>query len=404
MSVAFAQPDAAALAPLVNRKLTGGLEDALARFADTDMLAQGKIVLISLDPVAEAFGKRWPMRADQVYEHVDRTVERMVGLQGESLRVSETDYLICQPEAGRFLAQAVGLRVLREVVGHFLGAAHLADAGVHEVVKVSNGVVEARQVDATDIEVLASNEVQPRAAAPAAPSQDAAWAPFVTSDGRMLKVSCSLEPVFELKMYNRIGMRMSRRVWISGSDRPATQAQIGDLARGDVLRADLATIARGVDRLHSEAASGREPTLIVPISYLSLTCQRGRVDIINALKAAASLVKQGLICEICNIEGVPQSALLTAIGLIRPYSLYVIGRLVSPEHAGRLGLADAGLQGLSFELAAEERGAEFMGGLKTSIQAARKVSRSVMVHGAVSTREMGLIAVLGASHASLRGS
>lgn len=406
-------PGPASPAPAgVPRLASVGLAASLERFNDPSLLQEGKVNVVSVDAVLERLGARWPQRRDQVYDHVERTLEKHLGLRGYFARVSETDYLICQPDLGRFSAQAACLRYLREIFQYFLGDGRPADNCVHQVTKISREAVTATQVDARHVEREEEVEQAERRQA----AQDAAelaskaatldqWSPFVASDGRELRVTCTLEPVLELKTFGRIGFRMARRVLVTSTGEALPAHAVSNLSSADILKIDLATIARGLDRVKADEAGGPQLSLIVPVSHVSLSSQRARTQIVVALKTAGSMVKRGVICEICDIEGVPQGALLSAASLIRPFSLFVVGRLnVAPPTPSTLAqLKGAGLQALSVECPRRQSEAEFMEWAKATIDAAKQVSKSVLVYQASSSRDAGLAGLLGATHASVRG-
>ncbi|MET3528695.1 hypothetical protein [Phenylobacterium koreense] len=388
----------------VERLVSAGLEATLERFDDPALLSEGKVSVISLEAVSQRFGAKWPVRRSQVYDHVARTLQRHLGVQGYYARVSETDYLIAQPALSRFAGQANCLRYLREILGHFLGEAHLADDGVHQVTRVTQKAVEARKVDARHVEEAERREIA--ASRPAASGQGRSvvqWSPFVAADGRSLHVSCALEPVYELKSYARIGMRLTRRVLSDETGETLTAAEVANLARADIIRIDIATIARGVERLSVQDGDSREQCLIVPISYTTLSSQRGRAEIVTVFKSARSRVKRGVICEIGDIEGVPHGALASTVSLIRPFALLVVGRIAANAPSALIvQLKGVGLQGLAFECPGHQREAEFAEWATKSIGAAKHVARSVLIYGADSAGKAGLAGVLGASHASLR--
>jgi hypothetical protein len=396
---------AAAAAPGVTRLMSAGIETQLERFEDPALLGEGKVNIIALDAIVERSGARWEMRRQQVYDHVERTLERYLGLEGYFLRVSETDFLICQPGLGRFAGQAACLRYLREILSHFLGEGQLADLGVHQVAKLGAGRVEATLVEASGLdrqaEQEAEREAEAAALAAAAPRPPQEWSPITASDGRDIKVSCTLEPVFELKGYTRIGFRMRRRILLADSGEEVAPAVVAVLPRSDILRIDLATVERGLDRLRAEPDDERAPTLIVPVSYITLSNQRGRAEIVEAFKQARQLVDHGVICEVCDIEGVPQVALLTAISLIRPFCLFVVGRLDGVSPATIRELKGAGLQAISVECPRGLGEAEFLGWAKAAIGMARKAVRSVMIYRTASSRQAGMAALLNATHASI---
>lgn len=388
------------------RLVSAGAEEAMARFADPELLAAGKVNVISLEAVEARFGARWGLRADQVYDFTTRVLERGVGEDGFYLRVSATDFFIVQPERNAIAGQAACLRYLREVLNHFLGEDGMAASSVFQVTKIADGRLEAAGLH-EGVESLADQPEAPPAA-PERSVQESAdqWNPFVAADGRRLRVSATLEPVYEVKGFTRIGFRMVRRVMAMpcfgrAEEEELPWQQVSRLPTADLLRIDLATIARGVDRLRAEAGVEQMLSLIVPLSFVSLSSQRGRTELVKQLKEAGGLVRLGVICEICDIEGVPPSALLSAVSLVRPFAVLVAGRLmdVSPHVIFRL--QGGGLQALSFECPPGLGGAEFIGWAHTTIAAARRVTRAVMVYRAGSSQQTGALASLGASHVSV---
>ena len=391
----------------VVRHMSAGLGAALEQFEDPSLLDEGKVSIIALDAVYQRFGERWPSRRDQVYDHVERTLERHLGLEGYFLRVSETDFLICQPSLGRYAGQASAIRYLREILSHFLGEAQLADNCVHQVNKISAGAVEAHQLDARRVEVAEVQEEKQRkdveqTSATARSATVDRWTPFVAADGRTLRVSCALEPVFELKGFARIGFRLARKVLVVGSEEELSATAIAGLSRADILRIDLATIARGMDRLRADQSGEQQQSLIVPVSFTSLSSQKGRLEIVEAFKEASGLVLRGVICEICDIEGVPQVALLSAASLIRPFALFVVGRLHQTPPPAIAQLKGAGLQAISFECPPNQGEAEFISWAKASVDAAKQIAKSILVYRTASARNAGLVALMGATHASVR--
>jgi hypothetical protein len=193
---------------------------------------------------------------------------------------------------------------------------------------------------------------------------------------------------------------MIRRVIVVQTGEELSNQQAAALSAGDLLRADLATITRGIDRLRGEAGE-RQLSLIVPMSFSSLSSQRGRAELIAPLKEAGGLVRLGVICEILDIEGVPAGALLAATSLVRPFSLLVVGRITSPSPSAISRLKGAGLQALSFECPKNLGDAEFMGWAQSTVVPARKVARSVLIYGAGSPQRAGALVSFGASHVSL---
>jgi hypothetical protein len=127
------------------------------------------------------------------------------------------------------------------------------------------------------------------------------WSPFVSTGGQTLRVACSLEPIVELKSLSRIGFRMTRRI-LMASDVELAPSAVAKLSVSDILRIDLATIERGLGRLHAMGAGERTPSVIIPVTYSSLSRRRGRAAIAAALERAGQLVQHGVICEVRGVK------------------------------------------------------------------------------------------------------
>jgi hypothetical protein len=410
-----AQLDALAAAQIAGalRLVSGDADALLARFSDPQLVDAGRINVISLEAVQQRFGDRWPTRKDQVFDFAERVLRHGAGPTGVCVRVSDMDFVVFQPDLGRLAGQAACLNYLREILNHFLGDAALASTGVLQVNKISRGRLQASPIDASRAEAAhASGDFSDDIEAvrlPAwkegeepPPSRLNQWTPpFVANDGRQLRISATLEPIYELKGFTRIGFRMIRRVIVLSTGEELNDQQAASLSAADLLRADLATITRGIDRLKAESGGEKQLSLIVPVSYSSLSSQRGRAELIAPLKEAGGVVKLGVICEILDIDGVPASAVLAAATLVRQFSLLTVGRLSAPTPSAIARYASAGLQALSFDCPQHLGDAEFMGWAQSTIVPARKVARSVLVYGVSSPQRAGTLVSLGASHASL---
>lgn len=406
------QLDALALAQLVGgvRLVSADAESQLARFSDPVLMQAGKINLISLEAVQHRLADKWLQRKDQVFAFAERTLQRCLGTNGVYLRVSDTDYFIIHPNHSRYAGQAACLRYLREILAHFLGDDAEAVGGVLQVTRIGKGRLEAAQVDPVYAETaltrgetgevghsdpLAAFDLE-EAPTPATPRAAA----FVANDGRQLRISATLEPIYEAKSFTRIGFRMVRRVIVVSTGEELTNREIAALSSADILRADLSTILRGIDRLRVDGGE-RQLSLIVPLSFSSLSSQRGRTELVRPLQEAGGLVKFGVICEILDLEGVPAGPLVSAAALVRPYSLLVVGHLETPTPKSFSRLSDAHLQALSFECPSGLGDAEFFGWASTTVAAAKKVARSVIVYRAPSAQRAGVLAQFGATHVSL---
>ncbi|MBV9994665.1 MAG: hypothetical protein JO127_05585 [Caulobacteraceae bacterium] len=386
----------------VLRMTSADARQTLEHLQSSPMLSEGKLCLIGLDAVRGGMADRWRSRREVVHQHLERVLQRQVGAHGFYLRISETDYLVAQPNVSRLAGQAFCLNALREVLHYFLGEALPVNIMVHEVTEVGDRGVTARKLDVAQVEEAEIAERASLAVADGvkAMSQDR-WTPFVAGDGRRLRASCHLEPVFALKTFSRIGYRMARRVLQMPGDVPLSPAEVNRLTRADIERIDFATLSRGLNRLQEDGAGATQPSLILPVSYVTLSNHRGRALLADFFRAAQKSVQQGLICEVCDIEGVPPGALLTALSMIRPLCLFVIARLSGVPPKPLEALKDIGLQGVSVERPAGLSAGDFAAFVKAALTAARPVTRTVMVYHLAHSREAAIAGLLGATHGGL---
>ncbi len=383
--------------------------DAIAALDQRDTagaLASGKVTMISLDAIAERLGPRWPGKRALVYEHLERDLERAMGTLGFHQRISDTDYLVAQADKSQLAGQIACLHCLRHTLHHFLGEALIKDMRLHTVSRVGAEGVFGAKLDVTAVE---------QALARPAPEQDdteegeddhegvtTSWSPFIASNGARVRVSCALEPVFQLKTSSRIGHRLVRRVVATQGRTTLSAEEVRRLSSFDIERIDFATIERGLDRLKADGAA-RGLSLILPVSFVTLSSARARSTLIDLFKTAKNTVQLGLICEVCDIEGVPPSALLSAISFIRPYSLYVFGHLQETPASVMPWLKGSGLQGLSMECPETVTDdADFFGWAKSTRAAASAAGKAALAYRLPSLRHAAMASFMGATHGSLR--
>ncbi|MGV8929779.1 MAG: hypothetical protein ACOH1E_08495 [Brevundimonas sp.] len=385
--------------PSVERFSTHELGPTLERFQSSGMLEEGRINLIGLDAIAERLGDKWEGRQEQIYHHVERTLTRHLEGGGFFQRVSPTDYLVVQPGLGKFSGQVSCLLYLRDLLNHFLGGAAPEAVDVLEVTSLNGGRIFAAEIDRAYAVAAARTEPPP---VPPDADLPTPWNPFVAADGRTLRVSCHLEPVFELKTFAQIGFRIVRRVLMMPGEIELGPQELRNLTTADIEKVDLATIARGVSRLKSEQGNAKQPTLFLPVSYTTLASQRGRGPLIARFKEATRGVEKGLICEINDIEGVPGSALAAVTVLIKPFCVIVVGKLREAPGRTPEDLRGVRLQGVAFEAGQHplEPG-DFSIWAERAVANARRVTRSVIIHGLSGPEYLGLAGLAGATHASL---
>lgn len=156
----------------------------------------------------------------------------------------------------------------------------------------------------------------------------------------------------------------------------------------------------GIALLKGETSEKPERSLIVPLSYVSLSHHPSRQTIATALAEARQAVLVGYICEIYDAEDVPHASLLEVVSIVRKWSLIVAARLRRMPSAS---MKNAGLQALSVPCPANiVTDTEFAHWLTPWLRAGKRLASPIMVYRCASVQRMEIAGSLGASHGSLR--
>jgi hypothetical protein len=392
----------------VERLAAADTQSALARLADSPspLMAEGKVVVIALDAIRDRLGPRWEGRSQQVHDHVQRTLSRHLRIGSWFAPISDVDYVVVQPALTRYAAQASCLSYMRDLLEHFLGRFVMSDCRIREATGLEPGRIQVRELDPQSVVDAAREEV--RRATPPRPSDEAEAAradnPFTAASGELLRVSLRLDPLFSLSDFVQVGYRLNRQVIDEHSGEALSHEALSRLTTSDLEKIDLATIARGLSRLKSERAKAREPSLVLPVAFPTLASQKARRALIACLKGARETIPVRVTCEISRLEGVPPNALYSAVGMMKPFCDGVIGGVEKPRRSAA-GLRGSGLAGLAFAYTgpSSEDADRMIAALGPDLEAAAAVSNRVLLLGLRSARELSLAAILGASHATLRG-
>jgi hypothetical protein len=394
---------AAARGPPVEYHLTAESIPSLDRFEGSPLLAEGRLSLIGLDAIVDRLAHRWPLRRDQVYDMVERTLERRLDDDAFLARVSERDYLVVQPSRDRDAGQALCLRCLRELLDHFLGDASDAQLKVYAVIQVSRHGIEASPLDPTRIARQAA-DAETRSFAPAndeVAKGPAYLAQFALSTSRPVRVEPTLEPVLCLTTGSIIGHRIVRRVVAQATNLPLTAIELERLARSDVERIDTATIAGGIAQLEQLGDRRRAAALIAPLSFASIANPRGRSIVTSTLAQARERVDIGVICEVLDLEGAPFAPLAEGLALIAPACLFSVAHLREPQSAESQALRACGFHGVSIDApTALATDMEFLEWARKAVTPARRIAKSVLVYGVTNLRRTVIAATAGATHTS----
>jgi hypothetical protein len=384
----------------------------LERFASPEMLARGTVNVISVAAIRARLGERWDRRADDVWAYMDRKLDEHLTQGDVRHRLNATDFLVAMPSRDSVTTQVVAMRVLEEVLIHFLGEARPCDIDIKMVMAVENGALSCATLDA-DLMTVMRTQTAPSPPPPPVHSfvgvdlaEERKRNPvsFVTGSGLSLRVDFSLEPLISLKHQATAGLRIEPIVTDEPTGRIIPARAFARLPDHDMALIDEATVAYGA--LYLPKAEGRtQPPLVLPQSFRTMAARRGRNALIGQAGAATAIVKAGVIVELIDAgAGVPAGRLTEIAGLLTSICRGVMGR-VTPGKDFAAAFRDARLLGVTLD-AADLAGPDSR--IASQIlefgRQARGLAGVLGVHGLASADFFAIAEVAGLTHAAVRGS
>lgn len=379
----------------------------LDRFGGQDLLARGAVNIISLAAIRDRAGERWPRKRPDVWAYAERKLAEHLTFQDLSQRVGETDYLVAMTSEDGVAAQALALKVLEEVLLHFLGAADPSDMRVRAVTGLSGGEVSCAPLDPRSI-IKARKEAPPPAPRPAAddidPIEERRRNPylFATGSGLNLRIDFAVEPVISLKHGVPAALRIEPTVTETATGRVIPARMFGKLSDVDLAVVDQATLDYAALYLPKVDGPGAPP-LIVPVSFRTMATSKGRQALIACAGDTPARMKTGLMIELVDVDrGTPQGRLIEVCGLLRSVCRGVFAR-AQPGRDAMTALTGVRLAGITLDasdLPVED------GRLAALIldfgRQAKGLAPSIAVQGLASQVMFAIAETAGLTHAALR--
>ena len=300
----------------------------LDRLAGSDRLERGAVFVISVEAIRERSAERWPKKRDDVWGYLGRKLNEYLSYQDVHQRLNETDVLVAMTTEDGVAAQAVGMKVLEDVLEFFLGAAERKDIRIHSVSRIDGDELVCA---ALDPEVIATARER-EAAAPyhrqVSPEVEAAHNPvsFVAFNGQRLEVAFALEHVVSLRHGVTAVLRVEPTVTYRATGEVIPTRRFHRLADADMIAIDRATMAFGGLFIPEDART--KPPVILPASFRTLGGRKGRNSLIAIDGVPPDRIRQGAMIEFIDIgRGTPAGRLVEVVSLVGGVTRGVLARL-----------------------------------------------------------------------------
>lgn len=379
----------------------------LERFGGHDLLATGAVNIISLAAIRDRAGERWPRKRDDVWAYVDRRLAEHLTFQDLAQRVGETDYLIAMTSESGLAAQAVAVKVLEEVLMHFLGVAEPRDLSVRAVTALAGDEVLCAPLDPAAIRSRGAAPTPVAATAAPRPAVDPAEEKrrnpyiFSTAAGLPLRIDFAVETVVALRLGVTAALRIEPTVTDSRTGQVIPTRAFARLSDLDLSIIDQAVLDYAALYLPDITARGR-PALVVPMSFRTLGSSKGR-QALMACGDSPERLKASLMVELIDLDaGTPAGRLIEVAGLLKTICRGVFAR-VQPGAANFAALKDARLMGLTLD--AGDLGPDpsrVAAQILSFGKLVRGLAPAISVHGLSSEVLLAVAETAGLTHGALR--
>jgi hypothetical protein len=345
----------------------------LERLAGSELLERGCVFILSVEAIRDRSSERWPRKRDDVWGYFNRKLHEHLSYQDLHQRISDTDCLVAMTTEEGIAAQAVGLKILEEVLTFFLGAAERVDIRIRSVGKIEGTEISCVDLDPAQI-AQARDEAgtQPyKAQVSAEDERQRNPISFVAASGLRLRIDFALEQVISLRHGVTAVLRVDPKVSFAATGEIIPPRKFAKLSDEDLAMVDRAALSFAA--LYMPEDVRRQPPVIVPASFRTMGSRKGRHALSVIEGVSPERVRQGLMLELADIDkGTPIGRLVEVAGLVGQLTRGVLVRLapardvLAPVRGVRLngytldfselGLADAQLQQLMQLLAVQMRG------------------------------------------------
>lgn len=391
--------------PSQDRIAATDVASILERVAGAELAARGSINIISVEAVRNELGDRWERNRASVWSYVQKRMAEHLQPGDLFQRIGDTEFLVAMTSEEGAAAQGLTLRILEEVLAHFLGEASPAHMRIRSVTSISGDELLCAPLDPRTI---SAPRPKPPAAAPSGTAISAADeakrnpVSFVTANGARLQMRFAVEQLVSLRHQMTAALRIEPTVTDLSSGRTISARALAKLTDAELSRIDEATIDYGALYLAAAAERSRTP-LILPASYRTMMASKGRGLLIAAAAKAPESIRTGLLVELIDVDrGTPHGRLIEIVGLLRTLTrgVFVRGGLAKDALEPLRGARLAGVTLDAGEMASEP--SRLAGALIDFGRQAKGLAPALACQGLPSADYFPVAEVAGMTHAAVR--
>ena len=395
--------------------------EVIERLRESHADSLGRAFLLDLGSIIERLGSKWEAKRDLVFDHLKTSFERKFSEPNWCIAINDNAFLAVIMTLGEYKG-ALSAAELWFGVGQFF---------VGDVSQMRPPLFEALAKDVDEMTLIPIDLAKyfDRAQArpfrsPSAPLPGIPEAPperqnlavgtmtavrrpgasgaMVVVGGRNLRVTCALEPLFEMRKMAMIGHRLEAVVVEASGNVSIDAKAMAAMEWSDRERVDLASIEQGLQLLALKSPEQRKMLVVVPAAFSTFAAARTRTRITAEVARASREMGIKILFEVRNLSGVPPHRILEVISLLKPYCMTLMGNIGADQKA-IARLRGCGLSGACVDYDSGRRDDAALTDYLSGFSAAAKVSTGAcMVRGFDNLHQVAVARLAGVTHASVK--
>lgn len=371
------------------RELEGSRAEQLQRINEAGLVAQGRVFLLSLEPIKAQIGAKWPARSEVIWDAVERALVKSMPPPDVHVRLTDTSVLVAVASVDSYEGQVRCVEVLRTLLSYFLGRSADADVALSRISSIANGEIRADQVD-----IAAPPRPPVASIAPGSAQRSPEnWTPPLTeriSQG-LLSLSQYGEAAYRIEVVPV--WRLDRETISAYAVRLTLPAGMDRLSDRDRETLTALTLEHTLPILEDYRREGGTFAIIVPMSFSVLSARRSRLVLLERCAPFRAIMQRAVIAELTDLDaGVPSGLIRETAAMIKPFFRVLTANVFTSADVTTV-YREAAFHGLALTWRARQTE-----DLSAILRVAGRRTRNIIVHRVPDDISAEDLKTMGASH------
>jgi hypothetical protein len=357
--------------PIALTALVASRREQLQRINDAGLVAQGRVFLLSLEPIKLQIGLKWPLRSEVIWDAVERALAKAMPSPDVFVRLNDTSVLVAVASADSYEGQVRCVEVLKSLLSYFLGRSADADIALSRIANMEGDTLSADPIDIGAPAPTAPTP-GPRAVTKRSPED---WTPPLTDRRDTGSISLTYYGHTEYRIEVVPVWRLDQDTISSYAIQLTLPAGVDRLSDLDHETLSHLTIGHVLPILQDYRREGGSFALIVPIAFSTLSARRPRMALLNRCAPLQDIMRRAVVAELSDLHaGVPSGLIRETVSMIRPFFRVVAATVRTSDDVSAL-YREAAFHGVGVVWRPGHSA-----GLERVVKAARRRTPNVILH------------------------